>query len=121
MEFRKRWLLVVLILGILLASVGLQPQTAQASAVLFWDSFSGDLSRWSVQRGAWKIVNGAVEGVGSGGGLDGYLYAGDSIWTDYSITTKVTFISGQAEFRLRSTGLFQNEYRISIWADNSAA
>jgi hypothetical protein len=119
MKTCKRWLRVVLFLGILMALIGIPPfTTAQASTQLFYDDFSGDLSSWMIQNGSWKVTDGQAEGIGAGGQVDGYMYAGDSSWTDYSLATKVTFVTGEAEFRLRSTGLFQNEYRISIWADN---
>jgi len=88
--------------------------------VLFFDDFSGDLAKWSIYNGTWNIEDGQLSGTGSGTNdpKDGYIYAGDTAWTNYSLSAKV-FI-GESDFILRSTGHWQNEYRITIWPSDSA-
>jgi serine/threonine protein kinase len=85
------------------------------STVLFQDDFSGDLSKWNIQTGTWSIQNGELAGQGGGGQIDGWIYAGDTTWQDYALQAKVIFVDYNAELVVRSTGHFQNEYRISLW------
>lgn len=83
--------------------------------ILFFDDFSGDLAKWSIFNGTWKIDYGQLSGTGSGivEPKDGYIYAGDTAWNNYSLSANVFF--GESDFILRSTGHWQNEYRITIW------
>jgi hypothetical protein len=82
---------------------------------LLTDNFSGDLSKWAVTSGTWKVVGGRLQGVGAGGQIDGYVYAGETSWTDYTLSTKVYFDNGEADLIVRSTGHWQNEYRFTLW------
>ncbi len=85
--------------------------------ILFEDDFEdGQISSdWQVQDGAWSIENGKLKGIGSGGGVDGLIYAGEDSWTDYSVEADVDMAGGNCEFFLRSTGHLTNEYRIQIF------
>jgi len=85
---------------------------------LFSDDFSytGEPVTWTtLVNGTWSIENFRLKGVGAGGGRDAWLYTGDKLWTDYSISADVEMTSGNCEFVLRSTGHWENEYRITIW------
>lgn len=92
---------------------------ARASSVdqteLFSDDFSGDLSQWSDPIGTWYIDQGELVGEGLGG--DGYLYAGDTSWTDFTLQAKVMIINNIAMLVVRSTGNQQNEYFIELRKD----
>jgi hypothetical protein len=87
---------------------------------LFSDDFSGDLSKWSIFNGTWVIENGELSGTGHGmtEPKDGYIYAGDTAWNNYTLSAKV--LSGESDFILRSTGHWQNEYRITLWPVGSS-
>jgi N-acetylneuraminic acid mutarotase len=87
--------------------------------ILFSDDFSGELKNWTVISGTWGIDAGRLKGVGHGGQIDGYLYAGDQSWTDYALTTRVYFDDGEADLILRSTGHWQNEYRLTLWTPST--
>jgi hypothetical protein len=90
------------------------------AVVLFSDDFNdGDFNGWTVSTGAWSVVNGQLKGIGAGGSIDAWIYAGDTNWTDYSFQTRVFFGTGNAELVFRSTGHWQNEYRFTIWSQNS--
>lgn len=88
---------------------------------LFQDDFSTDLRNWQIATGTWNILDGKLKGVGHGVYIDAWIYAGDSSWMDYELSAKVFFKAGDpssgsnAEFAVRSTGHWQNEYRISVW------
>jgi len=90
-------------------------------SILFQDDFSTNLQKWQSATGTWSIDDGKLKGVGHGVYIDAWIYAGDSSWTDYELSAKVFFKAGDAyqgsnaEFVVRSTGHWQNEYRISVW------
>ena len=87
----------------------------RASAVLFQDDFSGDLSKWDVVAGTWDIVDEQLHGIGAGGGTDAWIYAGDGTWTDYAL--ELTYFGDAiVNFAVRSTGHWTNEYRIDVCA-----
>jgi uncharacterized repeat protein (TIGR01451 family) len=92
---------------------------ARASTVnqieLFSDDFSGDLSQWSNPVGDWSIDQGEL--VGYGGGVGGFIYAGNTSWTDYVLQAKVIFVNSNAILVFRSTGNLQNEYYIELWQE----
>ncbi len=87
--------------------------------VLFSDDFSGTLDQWSDPIGNWLIDQGELVGSGLGGGTDGWIYAGDPAWTDYLFQAKLIFVSGNANLVIRSTGHWQNEYRIDLWQQDA--
>ena len=89
--------------------------------VLFADSFSNNLSYWSANSGTWQIQNGKLYGRGAGAGVDAWIYAGNTNWQNYSLRTSVDFVTGNAELVVRSTGHWQNEYRIELWSMNSSS
>lgn len=90
------------------------------ASVFFEDTFSdGDLDGWEVTAGTWSIENQELHVVGAGGGIDGWIYAGDKDWTDYTFETKAIFESGNAEFVFRSTENFLNEYRLTLFSEDS--
>lgn len=93
-------------------------QTAGAFEVLFSDEFSGDLSQWEIITGTWNTYNGKLMGQGHGGNIDAWIYAGNESWTDYEISFTVYFETGNAEVILRSTGHWQDEYRVHIWPED---
>jgi len=96
--------------------------TKAMATVLFDDDFNdGNYDGWEVAHGAWSVENGELSGIGAGGGIDGWIYAGDPGWTDYILQTKIIFETGNAELIFRSTGNWQDEYRISFWWENSPA
>ena len=84
------------------------------NSTLFFDDFKGDLSQWSNMIGTWYIDQEQLVGQGIGGDIGGWIYAGDSSWTDYSLQVEVYFIDGNASLVLRSTGHSQNEYRLDF-------
>ncbi len=88
---------------------------ADNSNVLFQDDFNGDLSKWNSKTGTWSIQDGELAGQGGGEQIDGWTYAGDIAWQNYALQAKVIFVDYNAELVVRSTGHFQNEYRISLW------
>lgn len=89
-------------------------------AVLFEDDFNdGDLADWEVITGSWAVESGELSGTGEGGGVDAWIHAGDESWTDYVFETKVVFGTGNAELVFRSTGHWENEYRVSLWSEDS--
>lgn len=92
------------------------PVTGQ---VLFSDTFDGGLSQWSDTIGNWSIQNGELNGHGAGGQTDGWIYAGNTNWTNYALEAKVIFVDYNAELVVRSTGHWQNEYRITIWENRA--
>ncbi|MCJ7738918.1 MAG: DUF1080 domain-containing protein, partial [Anaerolineae bacterium] len=87
--------------------------------VLFSDDFSGDLSQWSDPIGTWSIDNGELVGHGLGGQIDGWIYAGDALWTDYALQAEVNFVDPHAALVVRSTGHWQSECRIDFWSQDS--
>jgi len=74
-----------------------------------------------VSKGNWRIENGELVGIGAGGGVDAWIYAGDTTWRDYALSAKIVFVTGNAELVLRSTGHWQNEYRVELWSQESTA
>ncbi len=82
--------------------------------VLFGDDFSGNLSKWEIITGNWAIENSVLSGTGMGGQIDGYIYGGSTDWINYSLSSDV-LLASEADFLFRSTGHFQNEYRVLIW------
>jgi PKD repeat protein len=91
--------------------------TSQAnSSTLFFDDFSGDLSKWSDVNGNWYIDQGELVGEG----YDASIYAGDTYWTDYALQTKINFIGDNARLSIRSTGISQNELIIEVWKDGAS-
>ena len=89
------------------------------SGTLFSDDFAdGDLAGWEDGGKSWTVANGQVRGVGGWRGqwYDGFMYAGEQSWTDYTFKTTVLFEFGQASLFARSSGEhWQNEYRIDLW------
>ena len=85
--------------------------------ILFKDDFSGDLSQWDISEGTWEIDNNKLRGIGHGGGIDAWIYAGNESWTDYEISFTAYFENGNAEIVLRSTGHWHDEYRVSVWPE----
>ncbi len=84
--------------------------------ILLADDFgSGSLTLWEINEGSWAIENGKLKGVGAGHQKDGWIYSGDQSWMDYSVEADVDMTSGNCEFVLRSTGHWQDEYRIEIF------
>lgn len=90
---------------------------APTPITLFSDDFSGDLSKWSIVTGDWSIRSGELLGHGWGADVDAWIYAGDPSWSDYALQGEVAFVDCNAELVLRSTGHWQNEYRVSLWQD----
>jgi len=86
-----------------------------AQSVLFSDDFSGNLSQWDIEVGTWHIDQGELIGQGIGAGVDGWIYAGNTSWTDYALQAKISFINPNAILVLRSTGHWVNEYRFDFW------
>lgn len=96
--------------------------TAICSTNALLDNFNdGNFAGWTVNAGTWTINNGALQGVGAGGLIDGWIYTGDTNWSDIVYEADVNFVSGNSEFVFRSTGHWSNEYRLTIWAQNSPA
>ena len=91
--------------------------------ILFFDDFrSSNTDRWVSTKGTWQVANGAFHAVGGiGGVLDAWAYAGNPTWTDYSLQTRINMISGDGEIVVRSTGHWQNEYRISVLANSASS
>ena len=89
-------------------------------SVLLADNFNGDLSHWSVSAGTWSIQQGKLLGVGAGGNIDAWIYAGDPTWSDYVYTADADLTNGEAELVVRSTGHWQNEYRVHLWSHTGA-
>jgi hypothetical protein len=83
---------------------------------LFQDDFSGDLSQWDVITGIWTIENGELSGIGQGGRIDAWIYAGDFTWTNYAFSAWIDFDTGNGILVARSTGHWENEYRIEFWS-----
>ncbi len=104
----------VVLVGMLSLARQLQFKPAEQT-VLFSDDFSGDLSQWSDPIGDWSIDQGELVGYGWGGGVDAWIYAADTALTDYSLQAKVIFVNSNANFVLRSTGHWQDEYRLDFW------
>lgn len=87
------------------------------AATLFQDTFSTDnLDNWSIAAGAWNVENGELKGIGAGGAIDGWIYAGDDSWGNYDFEAKANLLEGEAEFVFRSTGHWINEYRLELWS-----
>ncbi len=97
--------------------------TESNSVVLFEDDFNdGNYDGWTAEVGSWSVENGELHGVGAftNDGVDGWIRAGNTNWTDYSLEAKVIFKTGNAELIFRSTGEhWQNAYRFIIWWENS--
>ncbi|RMG92176.1 MAG: hypothetical protein D6706_17325, partial [Chloroflexi bacterium] len=85
---------------------------------LLYDDFKEFVpSRWTLTTGTWQVTGGVFDAVGAGG--DAWAYAGDQAWTDYSLSARINMISGNGELVFRSTGHWQNEYRLSVFSANS--
>jgi hypothetical protein len=95
------------------------PPQEDCGTVVFSDDFSGSLSNWDVHSGTWTIQNGELKGVRTDGGLDSWIYAGNLAWTNYLLSATVDFDTGNGDLVVRSTGHFQNEYRIQVWSSNA--
>ena len=97
------------------------PTPTPTPSVLFADDFSAYVpGRWTIVNGTWQVTNGVFDAVGAGGGIDGWAYAGDQAWTDYTVHARINMIGGNGLILFRSTGHLQNEYHVNIWAQNSA-
>ena len=114
MKLLKGWIVV----WIVLCFVGIFVGEGQA-AILFQDNFEDEgYDGWTPVGspcGTWWQENGELHGTGSGAGLDAWIYAGDESWTDYTFETTVIFGTGNAELVFRSTGHWQNEYRLTLF------
>ncbi len=89
------------------------------ASILFADNFSGNLNNWNVVTGTWNIQNNELCGIGAGGSIDAWIYAGNKSWTDYEFETDIKFIDGNAEMVFRSTEHWKNEYRFTFFSQNS--
>lgn len=87
----------------------------ESPAIAFTDDFTQGMAQWEVVTGTWRVERGQLVGTGHGGGIDAWIYAGDTAWTDYSLSATVSFDDMETEFVVRSTGHWENEYRIGIW------
>lgn len=109
----------IVVVIVMVGMLYVDQQAASASSVyqtvLFSDDFSSDLSKWSDLIGDWSIDQGELVGTGWGGGTDAWIYAGDPSWTNYTLRTKVIFVSSNAMLVLRSTEHWVNEYRLDFW------
>ncbi|MFH1692098.1 MAG: family 16 glycoside hydrolase [Candidatus Omnitrophota bacterium] len=113
--FLNSALLIILVTFLILGKT----QLCWAS-ISFEDTFSDDnLDGWEVAAGTWSIENQELHGVGAGGEIDAWIYAGDKDWVDYVFEAKTIFINGNAEFVFRSTEHFLNEYRLTLFSENS--
>lgn len=107
------------LLFLLLSIFALAEAKVCMAAVLFQDDFSGNLSSWNIAAGTWNIENGELHGIGAGGGIDGWIYAGDDSWTNYDFEARANLIEGgEVEFVFRSMGHWIDEYRLSLWSLN---
>jgi hypothetical protein len=106
--------IITLVASAFCACCALQ-QPADA-AELVHDDFNADRSKWEVVTRTWEVRDGQLRGIGAGGGVDAWIYAGRETWTDYAVETRASAseATGNAEVVLRSTGHWQNEYRISV-------
>ena len=93
----------------------------------YWsDNFSdGNYNDWTVSSGTWAVESGQLSGKGAGGGVDAWIYRGDSNWTNYRFKTKIIFdgsggTTGSGSLVFRSTGHWQNEYRLDVWSQSSS-
>ena len=100
-------------------SIGTERTDRLFSNALFSDDFSGDLSKWSIQYGAWHIEQ--QELVGEAGGYPSLasIYAGETTWTDYEVQTWVVSATLNTVMILRSTGSHENEYYVEFWGEDS--
>jgi len=88
--------------------------------LLLFDDFSTDVpGRWDTTHGTWQVTNGVFDARGAGPDIDAWAYAGDETWTDYSLRTRINMISGNGIVVFRSTGHWENEYRLEIWSAKS--
>jgi uncharacterized repeat protein (TIGR01451 family) len=85
--------------------------TTAVTSTLLFDDFSGDISKWSDPIGTWNIEEGEL--VGQAGYDGGWIYAGDTSWTNYEFQAKLFFYSN-AQLVFRSTGHLQNEYHLDL-------
>lgn len=87
---------------------------------LFQDDFTtaDSLDNWSITTGQWRIENGKFYGIGQGGNVDAYAYAGDDSWTNYDFEFKADLLEKHAMVVFRSTGHLTNEYRVQFWAES---
>jgi uncharacterized repeat protein (TIGR01451 family) len=81
--------------------------------LLFFDDFSGDLSKWSDPIGDWSIDQEQLYCHGDPY-TGGWIYAGDTAWTNYEFQAKVFFYTN-AQIVFRSTGNHQNEYVLDLY------
>ncbi len=70
--------------------------TSVSGGVLFSDDFvaSGGLSNWTTSGGSWNVVNGSEVVVGSANQYS-FDYAGNASWSNYTVESKVMWVSGQ--------------------------
>ncbi len=66
-----------------------------------------------MNSGNWQLTGGVYDAVGNG--ADAWVYAGDMGWTDYGLEVRANMLTGNTELIIRSTGHWQNEYRITVW------
>ena len=64
--------------------------------VLFHDDFSAGSAEWTQKQDKWKVANGALRN--SNSVTEAMAVAGDSAWTDYSVSLKARKISGSEGF-----------------------
>ncbi|MCW4025614.1 MAG: hypothetical protein NWF01_11365 [Candidatus Bathyarchaeota archaeon] len=72
-------------------------QDPGAPTVLFSDDFSNATwtsNQWTVLSGSWTVSDGCYNMVGSSDNVI-LTYAGNSSWTDYTVETRVRYISGE--------------------------
>jgi hypothetical protein len=62
-----------------------------ANTFLFFDDFSGDLSKWTVESGTWSIVSGELQHTGAG--ADRTIHANATLPNDYAVHWKAKFTS----------------------------
>lgn len=92
-----------------------------AQLVLIDDFNDGNYNGWTVQSGTWTVNSGTLVGHQNSPGLDAYIYTGSTSWSNFVFETDVIFQDGNANIMFRSTGHWQNEYRLGLYSQVAEA
>ena len=89
--------------------------------VLFQDDFSGGAGRWTQLQDRWDVVQGALRNASTV--AEAVVSAGDSAWTDYTLTLKARKVSGDEGFivHILRNGENQCVWNIGGWGNTADA